>query len=278
MLVNTVANNRTNYTNDDYRRAVQARELQIKIGQPSLRDYTRIVTENYLPNCPVMKANILVAENIFGPDVGSLKGKTTRRNPHTVKQVVEPLEPSAMRHYRCVTLCADVMFVNVIPFLVTVSWHIKFGTIQPIANRKMATIMAGTKAVLQVYCRAGFVVTQALMDGEFELLRGELAECKVTLNTIAREEHIGDIEQYIRTIKERMRGIYNTLPFRNVPPRLVIEMAKHTVFWLNAFPQPNGIGGGRSPRSIITGTGVDFTRHCRFQFGEYVQTHKEHGN
>ena len=100
MLVSTVANNRTNYTNDDYRRAVQARELQTKIGRPSLREYTRIVTENYLPNCPVMKANILVAENIFGPDVGSLKGKTTRRNPHAVKQVVEPLDPSVTRHYR----------------------------------------------------------------------------------------------------------------------------------------------------------------------------------
>jgi len=143
---------------------------------------------------PGHESNILVAENIFGPDVGSLKGKTTRKNPHAVKQVVEPLEPSVMRHYRCVTLCADVMFVNSIPFLVTVSWHIKFGTIQPIANWKLATIMAGMKAVLQVYRRAGFVVTHALMDGEFELLRGELAECKVALNITAQEEHVGDIE------------------------------------------------------------------------------------
>ena len=111
------------------------------------------------------------------------KGKTTHRNPHAVKQVVKPLEPSVMPHYRCVTLCADVMFVNSIPFLVTVSWHIKFGTIQPIANWKLATIMAGMKAVLQVYRRAGFVVTHALMDGEFELLRGVLSECEVALNT-----------------------------------------------------------------------------------------------
>jgi len=141
------------------------------------------VTENYLPNCPVTKADILAAENIFGPDVSSLKRKTTCRNPHAVKQVVKPLEPSVMPHYRCVTLCADVMFVNGIPFLVTVSWHIKFGTIQPIANWKLATIMAGMKAVLQVYRRAGFVVTHALMDGEFELLRGVLSECEVALNT-----------------------------------------------------------------------------------------------
>ena len=36
MLVNTVAGNRSNYSNQDYLRAVKARELQIKIGRPSL--------------------------------------------------------------------------------------------------------------------------------------------------------------------------------------------------------------------------------------------------
>jgi len=75
-----------------------------------------------------------------------------------------------------------------------------------------------------------------------------------------------------------MQAIYNTLPYQNIPPRLVIEMAKNAVFWLNAFPQQNGIGGGRSPRAIVVGTGIDFTRHCKYQFGEYVQTHEEHDN
>ena len=42
-LVNTVASNRSNYTNDDYICAVQARELQVKIGQPSLKDYLKII-------------------------------------------------------------------------------------------------------------------------------------------------------------------------------------------------------------------------------------------
>ena len=75
-----------------------------------------------------------------------------------------------------------------------------------------------------------------------------------------------------------MRAIYNTLPFQNMPPRLVIEMAKHAMFWPNAFPQPNGIGGNRSPRSIVTGVSIDFNRHCKYQFGEYVQTHEERDN
>ncbi|MDG7001629.1 MAG: hypothetical protein JRN15_21230, partial [Nitrososphaerota archaeon] len=121
-------------------------------------------------------------------------------------------------------------------------------------------------------------MTTTLMDGEFENLRGDLADLNIALNTTARDEHVGDVERYIRTIKERMRAVYNTLPYRHMPPRLIIEMAKHAVFWLNAFRQPNGIGGNRSPRSIIVGTNISYSRHCKYQFGEYVQTHEEHDN
>ncbi|MDG7001628.1 MAG: hypothetical protein JRN15_21225, partial [Nitrososphaerota archaeon] len=116
MLVNTVADNRSKYSNQDYLRAVKARELQVKIGRPSIREFIKIVNDNLLPDCPVTKADIMAAEDIFGPEIGTLKGKTTRRNPHAVRQVVEPLEPTIMKQYRHVTLGVDVMFVNGIAF------------------------------------------------------------------------------------------------------------------------------------------------------------------
>ena len=55
-------------------------------------------------------------------------------------------------------------------------------------------------------------------------------------------------------------------------------MAKTAVFWLNTFPAAGGASQNLSPRTIITGQQVDYKRHCRFQFGEYAQTHKEHNN
>jgi hypothetical protein len=52
----------------------------------------------------------------------------------------------------------------------------------------------GIISVTAVYKQAGFCVTRALIGGEFEATRGDLAEHQVTLNTTSRDEHIGDVE------------------------------------------------------------------------------------
>jgi hypothetical protein len=76
LLVHTVADNKSKYTNRDYSRAVLARQIQKNIGQPSTRAFIKIVQNYLLPNCPVTRDGIIAAERIFGPDVGSLQGKT----------------------------------------------------------------------------------------------------------------------------------------------------------------------------------------------------------
>ena len=170
------------------------------------------------------------------------------------------------------------MYVNRVAMLVSISRNIKFGTIEAIPNNKSGVVLKSMQAIIQIYRQNGFVIEVALMDGEFVHLRGELASMGVTLNDTSCDEHVGDVERFIRTIKERMRAIYNTLPFQKVPARLIIEMAKASVFWLNSLPQKNGLDSKLSPRTIVTGQKLDFKRHCRFQFGEYVQTHEEHNN
>ena len=68
--------------------------------------------------------------------------------------------------------------------------------------------------MLNIYARGGFQVTTALMDGAFASLHNVCNQLHVTLNTTSRDEHVGDVERYIHTIKERMRGVTNTLPFK----------------------------------------------------------------
>ena len=87
--VNTVADNKSSYSNTDYLRALAARKLQIKIGNPTAREFIKIASRNLLANCPITRDDIQAAEDIFGPDVGGLKGKTVRRPPHWVETHLE---------------------------------------------------------------------------------------------------------------------------------------------------------------------------------------------
>ena len=276
--VNTVKDNRKNFTNNDYLRAVRARELQVTVGRPSDNDFIRILKESSLPNCQVTLRDVVIANKLFGPHVGALKGKTTCCDPPIVDSLVTVDITHILKYYGEVTLCIDLMYVNKVPLLVTLSRNVKFGTVEAVKDREEATLMKGIAMVVTLYRKAGFMVTTELMDGEFVPLRGALAEIGITLNETSRDEHVGDIERYIRTVKERMRAINNTMPFHKVPARLVIEMAKTAVFWLNAFPVVGGASGNLNPRTILTGQKVDYKRHCRFQFGEYTQTHEEHNN
>ena len=276
--VNMVKDNKKNFMNNDYLQAVRARELQVTVGHPLDKDLIKILKTSSLLNCPITPRDVLIANKLFGPNVGALKGKTTRRGPPIVDSPVSVDTTSILKYYGEITLCVDLMYVNKVPLLVTLSRNIKFGTMEAVADRKEATLLKCIKGVVSLYRNAGFKVTTALMDGEFMPLHKGLAELGLRLNKTSRDEHVGDIERYIQTVKEQMWAIYNTLPFQKVPAWLVIEMAKTAVFWLNAFPVTGRASQDLSPCTILTGQQVDYKHHCHFQFGEYTQTHEEHNN
>jgi hypothetical protein len=278
VFVNTVEHNKSKFSHRDYLRAIEARKLICKIGRPSQATFLRILDHNMLPNCPVTRRDAMNAEIIFGPEVGSLKGKTVRRSGMETHPILNDLPLDVMSRYRDVTLTGDIFFVNKIMFFITRSRHIQFATVETIVNREPDTILKAFTNVRQIYMQRGFNVSHLLVDGEFECLRGAMAGLGVTLNTASHDEHVPDIERYIRTVKERTRSIYNTLPFKKMPDRIIIEMVCACNFWLNSFPPKSGISDTLSPRAIVTGASIDFNRHCQLEFGAYVQTHEEHNN
>jgi hypothetical protein len=79
-------------------------------------------------------------------------------------------------------------------------------------------------------------------------------------------------------MKECTRSIYNMLPFKKMPARLVIEMVSASTFWWNSFPPVGGVSDTLSPRAIVVGLEIDFIKHCQLEFGTYVQTHEQSDN
>jgi hypothetical protein len=279
LTINTVDDNKSRYTNRDYSRALLARKIQGTIGCPRTRSYLHIIDNNLLPNCPVTREDVLAAEDILGPNLGSLKGKTSRSGTSHVRDT--PTTPSIqiMSRYKDVTVAGDIMYVNKIPFFMSVWRHIKFGRAEMITSETATTLLVAIKQVKRAYAQRGFAFQTMLLDGQFKPLRADLAGIGITMNRVARDEHVPEIERYIRTTKERTRCIYTMLPFKRIPPvRITIEMVYASVFWLNMFPPTDGVSKTHSPRNIICGHKLDYATHCTLEFGTYIQVHEQHDN
>eukprot|EP00978_Attheya_sp_CCMP212_P040026 scaffold214407_cov59-Attheya_sp.AAC.1 len=104
-----------------------------------------IIAKNILVNCPITRRDIEASEEIFGPDVGSLKGKTVRRGGPRVLTHMVDIPAAILNHYKKVTLAGDLMFVNKIPFFMTISRHLRFGTAENIVNQTKKTLLASAK-------------------------------------------------------------------------------------------------------------------------------------
>ena len=66
------------------------------------------------------------------------------------------------------TLNADFMFVNGLPFLTILSRDIIFGTAEHIPTRTYKQLENSLMRVVNIYAKGGFIVRNVLMDGEFE--------------------------------------------------------------------------------------------------------------
>jgi hypothetical protein len=279
-FVTTVEKNKSKFTNRDYARATMARKIQVLVGRPELKDFVSYLDQNMIPNCPIDRNDVIAAHQIFGRNVDSLKGKTTRQGTEHVHARLEGLPMGVMAKYRDVTLCIDNMFVNKVGFFMLISRDIHFITAEAFPNRQEKTLMNCLKQVHSAYLRRGFRVTHAHGDLEFECLRGAIAtDMRATLNIASEDEHVPEVERCIRTIKERTRCTYQSTGFeRYYPPKLIVEMVFLSVFWLNAFPHKHGVSPTISPRTIVTGKHIDYKTHCKVEYGQYVQTHEKHNN
>jgi hypothetical protein len=172
-----------------------------------------------------------------------------------------------------VTLAADVMFVCGLGFMVSTSRKLKFTIIEHVPRRTKPILFKSLNKVFNIYNSRGFKVVTALMDREFEPLRSQIHG--TILNTTAASEHVPEIERQIHVIKERARAIVSTLTFKNLPSWMIIELIHFVVLWLNAFPPSSDVSNNYSPRTIMTGTTLDYNKHCRLPLGAYVETHED---
>jgi hypothetical protein len=92
------------------------------------------------------------------------------------------------------------------------------------------------------------------------------------------EVHVGLVERFIHTTKERVRCVVSVQPFKHYPFVMVKEAVAAAFFWLNVFPPVGGISKTLGPQTIIMGSRIDYKKHCQMEYGQYVETHEPHTN
>jgi len=132
-----------------------AQHIQDIIMCLSLHDYSHITAHNCLPDSPITWNDIAAADDIFGTNVCTHKGKIIS-SPGTVTDGrLEPVAPEIMKGLQDINLFIDIMYVNRVPFLIMLTWHLHFATIEYLENQCSNTIGKAINRVINIYTQRG---------------------------------------------------------------------------------------------------------------------------
>lgn len=207
-LVQTVGDNTQLYTKREVAGATKARDMLIKMGYPAVKE--AIATVQSGTNFDITSRDFQIADAIWGPDIGSPKGKTVKHSSRaadmSIGKVIAQVEQ---------TLAVDIMFVEGVPSLIGVSTPLdltlavsltSFETSK--ASRAATVIKKGVMEIISTMRSRNFIVTTIMSDGEGSIgaVAAELKMLGIELDISGAGGHVSRVERRIRVIKERVRA------------------------------------------------------------------------
>ena len=118
-------------------------------------------------DCPITIDDVKIMNDIFGPNVYMLKGKTVRTRPHKVVSNYIEIPDRLLDAHKRIVLCIDIMYVENLPFLVTVSLNVKYFTAYYLKDRTKESLMTAIDVTFTYYNNAEFIIVEVRGDNEF---------------------------------------------------------------------------------------------------------------
>ena len=257
--------------------AKRARKLYHSVGAPTVENFKHMLRSNIIKDCPVTVKDVNIAEKIFGPDVGTLKGKTTRRKPNAVKEDQIEIPPELIAEPDDLVYCMDLFYVNGMPMMNGIDKTIRYRKVVPLKNRTAESLYNGIDKVLRDYNKAGMRIKVMRCDNEFRTLMDEVSdEMDIEMEYAAPGEHQPEAERNNRLVGERIRVAYHRLPFKAMPKLMLRYLAMTAAEQLNYFPVKGGVSAHFSPHQLIKRRNISFKQECAVPFGTYVQAYEDH--
>jgi hypothetical protein len=195
-LISTVSENRQGYTLRQFERAKEARRLYHIVGTPTVNNFKLLLWMNAIQNCPVTAEDVNLSENIFGPDISSLKGKPARRKPKPVRSDLIEIQKEIITKHHDINLCMYAMYVNECVMLTVIDQTIKFRSLVPMNTKQHVKYYRALDQILRHYNRAGFVIRTRHCDGEFHGMMEKVEDnLDVDMNFANAQDHVPEAEQ-----------------------------------------------------------------------------------
>ena len=156
-FIETVRKNMEGFTREEVERATMAREAMAMMAHPPLEKLKQVVSNtNLFGDIPFNATDLTNSNLIFGPDRGAIRGRSVRQRPHRVRPTFVQIPVQLYEKLRDVTLTADVMFCNGLPFFVSISRDIKLITVQFLPSRTAEMLVDKLRSIMRIYRRGGY--------------------------------------------------------------------------------------------------------------------------
>lgn len=216
VMVTTVKQNSMAFTKREIERARVAREMLARMGFPTVEQAISIINSG--SNFEITTRDFQIADAIWGKDIASLKGKTSKRATESADITVKSRVVQKDQ-----VLAIDIMFIDKMALLVgiatplglTIATSLNTSDLKK-ASRAAATIKKAILYFVGVLASQDFKTAVIMSDGE-----GAISNLVTDLQTLGIEVdisgaggHVARIERRIRVIKERVRAhVSYHLPF-----------------------------------------------------------------
>ena len=104
------------------------------VGHPTDDRFKQMVRSKSFTNCRVKVSDVTNAKTIFGPYLPCLEGETTRQKPERVDPEYTEIPRDFYELHKFVTLTDDVIFMNGVAFLTTLSQDIRLFTYEHVPS------------------------------------------------------------------------------------------------------------------------------------------------
>ena len=174
--LNTVKDRKTTFSILDQKRVEAVRILQERYGFLSDENFINALECNSIEGVDFGRRDVMITNKIYGYSKGVAMGrfKHPRKGvkiDRTTEDIVAPLPPNTIEHYKDIHLNIDVLYVNQTPFLLAISRDIGFIYCRLMSNNVTKRIQNALKQIKLDYQARGFNVVSAFGNGEFDHLK-----------------------------------------------------------------------------------------------------------